>query len=501
MHAYASGRDRAATPPQRGAAAVVFMLMLAVMLGFIGMALDLAQLYNRRMELQSVADGAALAAAGELIGSATGVSNAMTQAATAAARFHYQYGQQPVAWSNSAIKFSNSATTADSGWLDAASAQAAPDGLMYVKVDTSALAPETGAVITTFMAVLSPGFASASTRGRAIAGRTSILAAPLAICAMSATPAASRGNAGPAELVEYGFRRGVAYDLMQLNPNAGTPESFLIDPLDPPGTLGAPANLAAAVVGPFVCNGSMQIARLKGGSVTLQRPFPLAQLYQQLNSRFDQYTGGLCTPNGAPPDFNIKAYASTGSAIHAAIPWMTGVINGQASDRQSDPAELWTKADLSAPASNANSAAMYGPLWSFAKAVPFSDYAAGVPEPAAGYAPFAPTATNPATLAAWANLYVPNPPTSSGYTTVPYLAISGTNFQAPSAAHPGIRGRRVLNIPLLSCPVAAGANASATVVGVGRFFMTVPASATSLYAEFAGSASEQALGGPPMLYP
>jgi hypothetical protein len=33
------------------------------------------------------------------------------------------------------------------------------------------------------------------------------------------------------------------------------------------------------------------------------------------------------------------------------------------------------------------------------------------------------------------------------------------------------------------------------VIGIGKFFMTVPATSTDLVAEFAGAASEQSLGG------
>jgi hypothetical protein len=58
----------------------------------------------------------------------------------------------------------------------------------------------------------------------------------------------------------------------------------------------------------------------------------------------------------------------------------------------------------------------------------------------------------------------------------------------------------VLNIPLLRCPVASGAISTATVVGVAKFFMTVPASASALYAEFAGMNTETALGGNARLY-
>jgi len=53
----------------------------------------------------------------------------------------------------------------------------------------------------------------------------------------------------------------------------------------------------------------------------------------------------------------------------------------------------------------------------------------------------------------------------------------------------------VLNVALLSCPVPAGATAQASVLGVGRFFMTVPATATSLPVEFAGVAAPSSLSG------
>jgi hypothetical protein len=58
----------------------------------------------------------------------------------------------------------------------------------------------------------------------------------------------------------------------------------------------------------------------------------------------------------------------------------------------------------------------------------------------------------------------------------------------------------VLNVPLLDCPVAAGADAQAAVLAIGKFFMTVPATATSINAEFAGIASGDALSGSVELY-
>ena len=481
-------------PPrrQRGALALMFGVAMVGLLLLVGMALDLGRLYNRKAELQLLADAAALAAAHELNGTAAGVTAALARAASTAAALRYQYGQLPVAWSGAALRFS--ATPGAAGpWLDAAGAQAAPDGLLYARADTAALDAAHGRIATVFMGLLSATLATVSTSAQAVAGRLTIAATPLAVCALSNTPAAARANPGPpalSELVEYGFRRGVAYNLMQLNGSGLAPEHFVIDPLTPPGGAGSAANTADGVVGPYVCAGTLQMPRLLGGAITVRRGFPLASLYPQLNSRFDQYAGGACSPNGAPPDANIKAY------VYTAIPWMSTPRGGQAAKSYSDAphGKLWTVADpLPSPAGTIN--ADYGPLWSYARAVPYSAYTPGAAEPAAGYATYAPVN--------WATLYTPGAPAATGYpASPPYQALAGAMFQAPSAANlPGVRQRRVLNVALLACPVAAGGTVTAQALAVGRFFMTVPATATSLNAEFAGTVPDQALGGAIELLP
>lgn len=480
------------TARQGGAIAILFVLMLLLLIGLCGMAIDLGLIYNRKAELQGVANSAAVAAAQELNGSSSGVANALAKAAGTVAQLHYQYDRLPVVWSNAAIAFSKNP---DGDWLDAGAAQAAPDGLLFAKVDTSQLDVAYGTVELVFMRVLSDELTSATTGAQAVAGRLSINATALALCAMSNSPAAARANPGPpanTELVEFGFRRGVSYDLMNLNPAAATttPENFVIDPIDPPGQPGVAANVAPDVVGPFLCSGKLAMPRLSGGPITVGRPFPLNALFNQLNSRFDLYNGNLCNPNGAPPDSNIKSYT------YSAIPWMAGAPSGQAAESTSSGNKLWTVADP-LPAPGDNTAPKYGPLWTYARAVPYAVYTPGVAEPASGYTPFA--------ASAWATLYKPGAPVAGASypsaPSTPYRALSGANFAAPSNANrPGLANRRVLNVALLSCPVGAGATVNANVLGIGRFFMTVPATATRLYAEFAGAVAEPALGGQVELY-
>ena len=478
-------------PRQRGVIAVLCCATVLGMLAMFGVALDLAMLYNRKAELQGLADATALAAARELNGTSAGVTNAATAAANVALSFRYRYNRQAIAWSGDALRFAASAGTPDAGWTDAAGAQASPLGMLYAKVDTAALYGDPGLIATTFMLLAPNGALSVSTAARAVAGRVSTLVAPLAICAQSTVAAAARANVATSstydELVEFGFRRGVGYDLMNLNPNGATPENFLIDPLAPPGAVGAAAHFASDVVGPFVCAGQLPMPTVAGGRLTLQRGFPLAALAAHLNSRFDNYSDHACTAEGAPPDSNIKAFDKS------LITWMSTTATAQTAESWQSGGKLWTRADP-LPGDASNEASRYGPLWAFARAVPYSSYNPQQAEPAAGYNGFPPSY--------WAKLYTPGPPTANGYPTssltlTPYgQASSSGNFLAPAAEHqPGVARRRVLNVALLDCPVAAGAITSASVLGVGRFFMTVPATSSSLSAEFAGAVPLSALGG------
>lgn len=486
----------AAPATQRGAVAIMFAASLIVIMAVFGMALDLTRLYNRKAELQNVADAAALAAAHELDGTAAGLANAMARAKSSAELLKYQYNNEGVAWTDAALRFGDAATT--SNWVDLGDAQNNPALWRFVKVDTSALDAAYSVVDLFFIRVVAPALNQASMQARAVAGRTATNIAPLAICAMSTSAAQSRTWAGPPqvnELVEYGFRRGVAYDLMKLNPAGSAAENFVVDPFAVPGgPAGTTAtNMSDDVISPFICTGTMALGQVLKATVMVRRPFPINTFYRQLNSRFDQFaaktSGAYCDPDIAPPDANIKEYG------YKSIGWMSAVPEGQTARSTTDGGQLRTVADLVPPASAANTAAMYGPLWSFARAVPFASYQVGVPEPVAGYATFGP--------ANWTSLYKPGQPVAkSNYpATTPYAMSSGDTYSPPTGTRKGVRGRRILNIPLLECPLPVTTPAPATVLAIGRFLMTVPASSSQLSAEFGGIVSQQTIGGNVELYP
>ena len=476
---------------QRGVIAIVFAVTLMVMMAMIGMALDLSRLYNRKLELQHVARAAALAAARKLNGTAAGIESARQAAALAAAAASYDYNRSHPSWSDNALQFST-LRPPGGNWTDATSAAAAPQQVFYVRVDTSALDDNLNSVSTLLMHLVDKDKYSDTRIGEvAMAGRASLNITPIGICALSNTPASSRTNpTAPAnvELIEYGFRRGVSYDLMKLNGSGTTAESFLVDPL---AAAGATAQLTAGTIdraGPFICTGSVWIPTLTGGDINLIRPFPLSTFYDQLNSRFNQYNGNKCDPRGAPPDYNIKPYPYT------SISWMLTAPSAQGATSTTDGGRLLTVADV-VPAPTANTAGSWGPLWSYAKAVPYSQYKPGVAEPANGYSTFA--------TSYWQSLYAPGQPKAiSAYPNIapsdkPYMTAGASYHLSPTGtgAPFATRHRRVLYLPLLSCPVPAGASTKGSVIGVGKFFMTVPATATTLYAEFAGAVQEQSISG------
>lgn len=485
---------RRARPHRRqdGAFAIMAVPLMLLMIGLCALALDLGQIYNRKVDLNGLAKAAALAAARELNGTPAGIAAARAQARLTAESLKYRHfnGGIRFAWNDAALTFSTDPSRAGT-WVDGAS----PAGLYYAKVDTAALDPAAGQVNTFLLWILAPARGTIELADSVVAGRKQISVTPIGICAMDPTPAVARTNTGaPAtELVEYGFRRGISYDLMQLNPNGTSPVNYLINPVIAPSVYSSVFD--TSVMGPFMCTGAMWIPRVSGGALRvspLPSTSPLGDLYVQLNTRFDDFTDGHCDPYGAPPDFNVKpyAYGTTGGA-----PWMVPTTGSASAMSTTSRGKLETIADLpTAPAGT--TAGSYGPLWAFAKAARYPSYASlGSPEPATGYATFAPSD--------WTNLYKLGP-TASGYpSSTPYAATSGANYRAPSSANLSVSTtqRRVLNIPLLSCPVPAGSNVPATVLGIGKFFMTVPATANSLIAEFAGTLAEQSVSRQVELYP
>jgi Flp pilus assembly protein TadG len=500
------GRRRPGPPFARehGAFAIMFAPLLILIIAFCGLAIDMGRLYNRIVDLNGLAKAVALAAARELNGTPAGIAAAKAQARATAERLKYEYfgSGLSITWSDEALSFSSSPSKSGT-WTPASSVGPSSDAsaLFYAKVDTGGLDQSVGKVDTLFMKVVSNSLSAIQLRDTIVAGRSAVGVTPLGICAMSTAPAAERiavdsGGATLSELVQYGFRRGVSYDLMQLNPKGTSPARFALNPVVAPGGSGPAFDTAS--LGPFMCSGRMWVPRVTGGDIRispLPSTSPLASLYTALNSRFDMYAGSPCGAIGAPPDGNIKEYAYDQTDI---VKWMSPNVGRAGAFTTTARGKLETVADLpddwpTPPSSSGD----YGPLWAYGKAVK-TPSPLNSPEPSGGYSPFTPSD--------WVALYKSGPSVSTypPGTATPYQAISGTNnFKAPSAANKPMasRGRRVLNIPLLSCEPSVPSGATAQVLAIGKFFMTVQATQNSLVAEFSGLVPEAALPGEVELYP
>jgi hypothetical protein len=456
---------------QRGAIAVLTALALPAMIALCGLALELAMAYQRQAQMQQIADTAALSAAQQLDGTAAGVREAF-EAAEASTFERQVKGVWRYFWLNEST-MSFAADPAGS-WLDYAAAQAAPLAMRYVRVDLASQGGGYTSLPRAFGAFLG-GSAVTTVGARATAGPNGLRVLPLAICAASNTPLATRPNGGGAnERVEYGFRYGVGYNLLALNPaaGAGSGEYFLVDPLSPPGSAALASSTEDSQVAPFMCAGKLAYPSL-AGALHLRRGAAFG-LWRQLNSRFNVYGGdNPCNPYDAPPDSNVREYRG------AQANWMSSNPPHAAAEASTPAAgqPLMTVAD-GAPVLPAIAPARYGTLWA---------YGAARKSDGGTFATWHWSALYPSTSAMTSGTPWPG----NFYPVPPYI---NTNFSTAPVGNPGRPRRRLLYVPLLSCPVAAGVNVEGTVLAVARFLLTAQASASEVPGEFAGilSAAEVA---------
>jgi len=453
---------------QGGAIAIMYALMLPAILGCVGLALDLGACYLRRAQLQNAADSIALAAAGPLNGTAAGVTAAADRALRVA--FNLRLGlTAALPWNGNALTFASRPDAPATDWLAAGALGAAAATVRYARVDTSQLGVDVNNVQPALLGIL--GFVGTiDVAAVAVAGPAALQVTPLAVCALSTTATATRANPGYPELVRFGFRAGVGYNLLNLNPTAATPgEYFYVDPMHVAGA-GA-ANVDEAAVAPFMCTGTVGYPTFVNGSARLLRPAAF-NLAPQLNSRFGTYGGTpACNPLAAPPDTNIKSYAGANAT------WLTRPPTRLTALPSTATGQLRTIADTPPVVPPTALVGDYGILWA--------------------YGPARSSTGGNLSATAFPTLYPATPAgsiRSSGPSyplTGPYQ-MAGANFgTAPTAL--GRASRRVLHIPLLRCPVAAGTLVQGDVLAIGSFLLTAPASATEVPAEFIGIDTDAAL--------
>lgn len=517
---------------QRGAVAVITGLAAVILVAFLGLTVDLGHAYVGTSELQNAADAAALAGAKELNQTAAGVTAAVNKAIAIAAQHNYNFST-PVSITIDNIRvgscpnpsttntFGRPASRSPSCSFVAASSitsNALAAGMTFLEVDTS-----TQNLSTYFMRVVA--IDTVGVAGYAVAGRFITDVTPIGVCAIDPDNRTSKYTYGDGstELLELGFRRGVSYNIVGLNPLGGASGvPFLINPVDAPPAACDPNHSSANFTAPFICQGSSAVAGTLTADtqVYVNTGLSAGPMQRALNSRFDDFGGGSpCDPGTAPPDSNIKEFKAADvipppspPAVGHPRDWMQAGASTLPSQQTVSlntlnankpnywPTSPFTPTLPSPPNPSTLPFVQYGALWSYTHAY----HADGSSPPKAG------TAFD-ATNAEWAKLYNNNAPTFGGFNLLdtanypgaagtgfpsgtpaaPYNQTSGNYFVAPT--HPGVRNRRVLNIVIVDCSTLGSGGLSCaplTVKGIGKFFMQVRANLTGspqrIDTEFAG---------------
>lgn len=464
---------------QRGALVIMLAASLVALFGFLALVIDLGRTYLVRTELQNAADAAALAGAKELDQTADGVGRARDAAMAIAAQHKFNFGT-PVAIT--AANMWVGSCPDDGGCTMVALGSVTTDGQALDKTFLKVEIPSGN--LASFVALAANLSEFTSTYGRAVAGWFSRDITAIGICALQDVNGisrpkgevlSSRGN----ELAQFGFRRGVSYDIMELGKLAkGDP--YLLNPVDiapdnpsDPSTCD-PDNGNVPNVAPFICTGTANMRARAQGSVYSNTGVSAA-LNKELNSRFDLYNDKYCTPVTGPQDSNITPYDPA-----AAGAWMIPGPTLQSIDslNAGTPfAEPKTKGNTPSTGT-ISTAGDYGVLWSYSRAVR-ADTSVTPPGPGT---PFAATPTD------WATLYPVNSASAPRPSNYPEPSPYATG---PHTTPGGVRDRRVLNLVIIDCPnapVPGGGNCQRLpVLGIGRFFMQVRAQIPqSLNVEFAG---------------
>jgi hypothetical protein len=481
---------------QQGAVAMIVAISLVVLIGMLGLVLDLGHLYVTKTELQNAADAAALSGAKQLDKTASGIccgsNSAVYKANETAAMNYYDFASnsKKVIISNENIQFSSSP---DGPWVDYVSAQTNPADKSFIKIDTGSDSQNTEIINTWFMHIFTGVSSSLRTRGIAVAGRYVVNLTPIAVCAIDPdTRGGIRTVNGTNELTEFGFRRGIAYNIPELNPLGAPRDPILINPVAiPGGAVSCQGNQGSAnFVGPFICSGtSAAIPASFPGRVYVNTGYSAGPVERAFNSRFEAPaagTGSSPCDIEAVPDTNKKQYDHTVEAG----------LNGPRDWMDPDPTQQTISLvsgtrTVSADYPNINPSlgfGAYGVLWTYSRAV---RAVGSSPNATAGLA-YAP--------GDWTNLYpggaAPSYPTTVSIPPYPVgtLPAPYNNYvTSPTLLPPGKRERRVLNVAIIDCNGYTGGgvcDSTLPMIGIGKFFMPNQADLNGnpkkLAGEFAG---------------
>lgn len=503
-----------ATQHQRGAVAIIVAISIFVLVGMLGLVLDLGHLYVAKTELQNAADAAALSGAKELKGTVDGVDSALTWAHATALQNNYDLNATPVSLDAGNLEFS---TSSDGPWASFAEARANPNGMTFLKVDTSKGGTTPQSFNTWFIQVL--GAASIMhTFGLAVAGPVIQNVAPIGICAID------HNTPGDGVSTYYGFDKGVGYDLAKINDllqglGKGTPLWLHPTAQTEDQCKDSVSFASDSKFRPFLCLGKSAIGTSSSIYVFANTGWEAAQ-EGPINTRFrnasdsDAYFKGM-TAELCSPDLNVKQFLP--SAPQLTGPQCDPLYCGTFTNKSACNAEAlalcqWSQSGGVCQAKKAIPSECnpdpdpnvdwltYIPTQQGANLVPAGEvitdtFGASVKDVIATYIrPTDQSILNPTPLT------VPPFPKAVSYPpTSPYHAGIADHaklkyYEAPytAAGVTPTEGRRLINLVVVDCsnsPVPHGVCAELPKLGVAQFFMPVRAKLSgstgqSFYLEF-----------------
>jgi Flp pilus assembly protein TadG len=441
---------------QHGAVAIIVAICLVVLIGMLGLVLDLGHLYVTKTELQNAADAASLSGAKELNGKVTGINNAINRAIETAGRNKFNLHSTTLVISASNIRVGACPSAGCMVPISTITTDALAADKTFLEVNTGS-----HGLGTWFAQVLSSVNSNMATSAVAVAGKYEVDVAPVATCRLPSEPGV---------LSELVYERGVSYALKDTNPISPGTQYWIEPSTNEPGNC---PNSNAQDTRPFMCTGKILFTPIIGGTVNTNTGISDNQR-EALDSRFigSNYSASKCDPVATPPDRNVKEYF-----------WNNPVNAGSPSDWiQTDPnrqsLQFVTQAVTGkwVPKPHAlRSIADYGVLWS-------------------AYRP------QNATVNQWFNLYGESA-TAKYPTPLDSYPGSSPYAQTSSSSNPeyyqenvnGVPGRRILNMVILDCENVVGLGcAKAPVLGIGKFFMQrrankpAPSPDKDIYIEFGG---------------
>lgn len=264
---------------QRGSAMVYVTVIIAVLIGLVGMAIDFSRYYNSHSEAQSAADAAALAAASQLDGSTTAITRATNAAMTTPLVSNSQTFATGVDSGGTVaitgIRFLSDLPVSDADPIAAAFETTDPLAANFVEVTTESL------VHDNLFLIAVGADASGTLSASAVAGMTSVICdiTPLMICnPAEADPPDGLGIGAAFDPAVWKGRQIIA---KQTGPNSTwAPGTFGL--LDVPAAgQGAKevAEMLASLVPPSQCYAT---------DVDI-RPGSVASVRTSFNTRFDIY--------------------------------------------------------------------------------------------------------------------------------------------------------------------------------------------------------------------